>query len=84
MTTFWLVSDEAIFEIWDAFQVINRDYYFACGIMIPVFVLRQTQRHEPENVVGQRWFNILTDQNDSYESRREQLERGITDLLDNW
>jgi len=76
--------DEAIFEIWDAFEKFNEDYFYVCGIMSPVYGELQLRHHEGVIPFVQHPFKIMTEGNKSYNTRKAKLEGGIQTRLKAW
>jgi HEPN domain-containing protein len=76
--------DEAIFEIWDAFEKFNEDYFYVSGIMIPVYSQLQIRYHEGNIPFVQHSFQIMTKDNTSYNVRKAKLEEGIYSRLKAW
>jgi hypothetical protein len=82
--------DEAVFEIWDAFESINADYYYVHGVVNPVYTDLQIKYHVKH--LGQHLFyptveqtcSILTLRNKSYEARQDKFETAITERLKAW
>jgi hypothetical protein len=64
--------DEAVFEIRDAFKAVYADYYYTCGIMTPVYGFLVSPSE-----LSQQYFRLMTDQNESFEVRRADIEGGI-------
>jgi hypothetical protein len=62
--------DEAIFEIWDAFKNINGDYYYTCGVSMPVYAIHSERHGGRNNPIAQHTFQILTLKNKAYEMRQ--------------
>jgi hypothetical protein len=76
--------DEAIFEIWDAFKSINKDYYYTCGVSMPVYVIHMDRHSGRHNPIAQQPFQILSLKNNAYEGRRHDLEAGIEERMAAW
>jgi hypothetical protein len=76
--------DEAIFEIWDAFEKINEDYFYICGIMTPVYAELSMRRHEGNIPFVKHEFQIISEGNNSYNIRKTKLEEGIYSRLKVW
>jgi hypothetical protein len=76
--------DEAIFEIWDAFERFNEDYFYVSGVMIPVYSELQTRYGGGNNPLVQHSFQIMTKDNNSYNVRKSKLEEGIFSRLKVW
>lgn len=72
--------DEAVFEIWDAFEAVNADYYHACGLMRPIY----GHFIHVKNPLAAHFFNVMTSNNQSWENRRYRLEHGIGERLLKW
>lgn len=70
--------DEAVFEIWDSFRQINADYYYVCGISMPVYALL-ANRSDPFS-----WFCSMSNRNLAYAKRKECIEAGIKERLASW
>lgn len=76
--------DEAIFEIWDAFEKFNEDYFYIGGIMMPIYSELQ-DRYKGGNIsFVQHSFQIMTQDNNSYSVRKLKLEKGIYSRLKVW
>jgi hypothetical protein len=75
--------DQAIFEIWDAFKNINRDYYYTCGLSMPVYTIHADRRGQ-RSPISRYLFQTLTLKNKAYEIRRDDLEIGIEKRLTEW
>jgi hypothetical protein len=73
--------DEAVFEMWVAFKDVNTDYYYASGPLSPVYSVMLSDRHRQPTDLQLLRFNILTQRNFAYASRRVEIESGISDLL---
>lgn len=73
--------DEAIFEIWDAFKTINEDYYYTCGVSMPVYMIHADRHGGRHNPLAQHPFQILSLKNKAYEMRRRDFETGIEKRL---
>jgi hypothetical protein len=76
--------DRAIFEIWDAFKTINGDYYYTCGVSMPVYAIHVDRHGAQHNPISQHVFQILTFKNKAYEMRQHDLEAGIEKRLAEW
>lgn len=74
--------DEVIFEIWDAFEIFNEDYFYRCGIMHPVYSELDHSYHGMISQGVQKKFQIMTDHNSAYNARKLKLEKGILSRLD--
>jgi HEPN domain-containing protein len=70
--------DEAVFEIWDSFQAINPDYYYVCGISMPVYSFLMNGTDERNR------FGIMSTRNLSYARRKEFIEAGIKERCAAW
>ena len=77
--------DEAIFEVWDAFEAINPDYYYTTGIMWPVYSYLTDIEHEGKpSTLSIRYFAFMTDANLAYERRRARVEDGVNERFARW
>jgi len=76
--------DEAIFEIWDAFESINDDYYYTCGVSMPIYAVQAHPDIGAPNPLLQNLFQKLILRNKAYEKRRDDLEAGIRQRLTEW
>lgn len=74
--------DEAVFEIWDFFEQINADYYYVCGISMPVYAFVSGMltgiSYLPDN------FRIMSSGNLAYARRKQHLEAGARERLLSW
>jgi hypothetical protein len=76
--------DEAIFEIWDVFKAFNEDYFYTCGIMMPIYSKMLNNLSDSTNPMMNHSFSIMTQDNNSYSSRKDILEKGIQNRLQSW
>ena len=77
--------DEAIFEVWDAFEAINADYYYTTGIMWPIYAYMTDIKHRGEpSPLGIKYFAFMTQENRAYERRRARIENGIVERFERW
>jgi hypothetical protein len=77
--------DEAIFEVWDAFEAINPDYFYTTGIMWPLYAFLMDIEHRGESSpLALSYYGFLAEANQSYERRRVRLENGIKERIALW
>ena len=77
--------DEAIFEVWDAFEAMNPDYYYTSGIMWPIYAYLMDIEHEGKpSPLGSKYFAFMTEENLAYGRRRARIEDGIKERLTRW
>jgi hypothetical protein len=76
--------DEAVFELWDAFQSINVDYFYTSGLMMPVYGLLLSDHVGRPEATTSHYFGIMTNLNQPFEKRREDIEQGIRERLECW
>jgi len=72
--------DEAVFELWDAFEAINPDYYYTGGIMTPIYA----HLLDMQNPLGRMYFEFMTAGNQSYVRRQARIENGIKERFARW
>ena len=77
--------DEAIFEVWDAFEAINPAYYYTTGIMWPIYAYLTDIEHRGEpSPLGIKYFAFMTEENRAYERRRARIENGVKERIERW
>ncbi|GBO53932.1 hypothetical protein APA_1880 [Pseudanabaena sp. lw0831] len=75
--------DAAIFEIWDAFESIDEDYFYVHGIMAHVYSKLLRDRRSSSSLL-ENSFQIMTSGNNSYNVRKAKFEEGIYRRLEEW
>jgi len=75
--------DAAIFEIWDAFESIDEDYFYVHGIMTHVYSKLHKDRSSSSSLL-ENSFQIMTSGNNSYNVRKAKFEEGIYRRLEEW
>jgi hypothetical protein len=76
--------DAAIFEIWDAFESIDEDYFYIHGIMSHVYSKILRDRKSGSSSILENPFQIMTSHNKSYNDRKAKFEEGIYRRLEEW
>ena len=76
--------DAAVFEIWDAFESIDEDYFYVHGIMSHVYSKVRSDRSSRSSSPLENSFQIMTSRNKSYDDRKVKFEEGIYRRLEEW
>ena len=76
--------DAVIFEIWDAFESIDEDYFYTHGIMSHVYSKVRSDRSSRSSSLLENSFQIMTSRNKSYDDRKVKFEEGIYRRLEEW
>lgn len=77
--------DQAVFEVWDAFEPINPDYYYTTGIMWPIYAYQiDLLSKGTPSLLATNYAAFMTAQNRAYEERRARIETGIKERLERW
>ena len=76
--------DAVIFEIWDAFESIDEDYFYTHGIISHVYSKLLRDRRSGSSSLLENSFQIVTSGNNSYNVRKAKFEEGIYRRLEEW
>ena len=76
--------DAAVFEIWDAFESIDEDYFYVHGIMLHVYSKVRSDRSSRSSSLLENSFQIMTSRNKSYDDCKAKFEEGIYHRLEEW
>jgi hypothetical protein len=78
--------DEAVFEIWDAFQRVNSDYHCVSGLMSPIYAVFLEERAHGGNTnpLAARMYKIMTQENKALELRWTCVRDGTQHCLNAW
>jgi hypothetical protein len=73
--------DQTIFELWDAFKVINADYYYTSGLLGPIYGARLVETNPVPNPYVAKKFLLLVSQNQAFNLRAHDINSGIAHWL---